>query len=471
MSVTEPGDTLDLTSARPQYDEYEDPEVEWLDEAPAHWETARFRFLLETSPSKTEVRDLPDTTEVSFVPMESVKENGGLDLGETKEIEEVIDGYTYFRDGDVLVAKITPCFENRKGALASDLTNGIGFGTTELHVLRPGPDLDERFLYYVTMSHPFRKIGESTMYGAGGQKRVSNDFVENLRWPVPSPPEQDAIATFLDRETGRIDALIEKKEELIDLLEEKRTALISRVVTKGLDSDVEMQDSGVEWLGEIPAQWKTVRLKHLATAPEDGIQMGPYGSMLKGLESRDTGYKVYGQENIISGEFKAGHRWLSEERFHEMADRYELQPEDLVLTRKGSIGNSRIVPKGIQSGIIDSDTIRLRLRWEKIDRHFLQWLLHEAWYMQTKIALVQRGAVLSGLNTNTIENLIVALPPTDEQEQLVKYLNSEAGRLDEQISTMEEGIDRLKEYRTALISAAVTGKIDVREEVAVAPAE
>ena len=275
MSTAESADLLESTSAHPTYGEYKDSGVVWLGEIPANWDPVRLRFLLELSPSKSEVGDLPEDRKVSFVPMESVEEEGGLDLGESKQLEEVVDGYTYFRDGDVLVAKITPCFENRKGALATNLTNGIGFGTTELHVLRPKEGLDERYLFYATMSHPFRKVGESTMYGAGGQKRVSDDFIRNLRWPIPSLDEQRAIAAFLDRETERIDALIEKKEQLIDLLEEKRTALISRVVTKGLDADVEMQDSGVEWLGEIPQHWQHNKPKFLCSKIVDGAHSKP----------------------------------------------------------------------------------------------------------------------------------------------------------------------------------------------------
>ncbi|WP_022836396.1 restriction endonuclease subunit S [Salisaeta longa] len=215
--------------------EMQDSGVEWLEKIPESWSTARLRFLLETSPSKTEVKDWDPETEVSFVPMESVGEGGGLDLSETKPLEDVVSGYTYFRNQDVLVAKITPCFENGKGALARDLENGVGFGTTELHVLRPGDNLDARFLFYTTMSHPFRKMGESTMYGAGGQKRVSDDFIQNLRWPIPPLAEQRAIATYLDRETARIDALVDKIRDGIARLKEYRTALVSAAVTGRID--------------------------------------------------------------------------------------------------------------------------------------------------------------------------------------------------------------------------------------------
>ncbi|NLE57272.1 MAG: restriction endonuclease subunit S, partial [Planctomycetes bacterium] len=119
--------------------------------------------------------------------MEAVHEYGGLTLDQTRPLAEVATGYTYFRDGDVLAAKITPCFENGKGSIADGLVNGIGFGTTELHVLRPWAELDRRFLFYATISHPFRHLGAAEMYGAGGQKRVPDDFIRDFRQPVPTP--------------------------------------------------------------------------------------------------------------------------------------------------------------------------------------------------------------------------------------------------------------------------------------------
>jgi len=212
-----------------------DSGIPWLGKIPAGWEAKRLRFLIKCNPQKNEINSMSASAIVSFVPMEMVEEYGGLRLEETKQLEDVINGYTYFRDGDVVVAKITPCFENGKGAIAENLENGIGFGSTELHVLRPGVEFNKKYLFYLTMSHAFRKIGASWMYGAGGQKRVPDDFVKNLVHPIPSVPEQESIAAFLDRETERIDGLIGKIREAIDKLREYRAALISAAVTGKID--------------------------------------------------------------------------------------------------------------------------------------------------------------------------------------------------------------------------------------------
>ena len=457
MDTSEPVHALEPTGARPRYDEYKYSGLDWLSEIPSHWDPTRLRFLLELSPSKNEVRNFSDGTEVSFVPMEAVKENGGLNLGETKELEEVVDGYTYFRDGDVLVAKITPCFENRKGALASDLTNGIGFGTTELHVLRPGPELNARFLYYATMSHPFRKIGESTMYGAGGQKRVSDDFIENLRWPIPSLPEQRAIAAFLDRETERIDALIEKKEQLIDLLEEKRTALISRVVTKGLDADVEMQDSGVEWLGEIPAHWKTTKLMHLTPASRKIM----YGIILPGPH-HEGGVPIIKGGDVKPGKLTRENLDCTDPEIDADNAKSRVQSGDIVYAIRGSIGEAEQVPDELDGANLTQDAARISPK-NNIDG---RWLLHVVrsapFFAQLEAGAL--GATVKGINIRDLKRGVVPIPPPDDQSRIASYLDRETDRIDKLISRVEEAIEKLKECRTALISAAVTGQIDVRAE-------
>ena len=213
------------TSKRTSYPEYKNSGIEWLGDVPAHWEVKRGRFCADVNPQS--LRSLRPDIEVSFVPMEAVGEYGGLDLDETRSVFEVGSGYTEFKDGDVVVAKITPCFENGKGALAMGLLNGIGFGTTELHVLRPFENLDVRFLFYFSISQVFRSMGEGEMYGAGGQKRVPPEFCKDIQIPLPPVKEQNSIADFLDHQTEKIDTLVAKKRTLIERLKEERTALIT----------------------------------------------------------------------------------------------------------------------------------------------------------------------------------------------------------------------------------------------------
>lgn len=229
--------------------------TEWLGTVPRHWDVKRGRFCMSVNPSSPRPRTLGRDDEVSFVPMEAVGEYGGLSLELTQRIGEIGAGYTEFQDGDVVVAKITPCFENGKGALAAGLTNGVALGTTELHVLRSLSELDRRFLFYLTISSVYRAAGESEMYGAGGQKRVPTKFIKDFRTPIPSIPEQRAIAELLDRQTATLDSLMTRRRALIEKLQEKRSALIIKAVTKGLDPNVPMKPSRVAWLGDVPEHW------------------------------------------------------------------------------------------------------------------------------------------------------------------------------------------------------------------------
>ncbi len=203
VRASAPTSTSTLSSRYKPYPRYKDSGVDWLGKVPEDWEVKRLRHMAQVNPSKSEVDDVDLDQAVSFLPMESIGEDGSLDLDTARPLGSVYQGFTYFRDNDVLIAKITPCFENGKGAIAENLRNGIGFGTTELHVLRSGSELDRRFLFYLTASFAFRQPGEAWMYGAGGQKRVPDDFVLNFRSGFPPQPEQRAIAEFLDRETAR----------------------------------------------------------------------------------------------------------------------------------------------------------------------------------------------------------------------------------------------------------------------------
>jgi restriction endonuclease S subunit len=280
------------------YQHYKPARASGVTQLPRHWNAKRLRFAVCLNPSRNEV-ELPGDALVSFVPMDAVGELGGLTLEAERQLDEAGAGYTYFADGDVVVAKITPCFENGKGALASGLTNGVALGTTELHVVRAGPELDARFLFYLSISDHFRDIGESEMYGAGGQKRIPDTFIKDFRAGLPPRPEQHIIVEFLGRETARIDALMGKKRRLLELLEEKRLAVITHAVTKGLDPSAPMQDSGIAWLGQIPAHWETKQARFVLGKGVYGISdstsdAGEYGVLRMG----DIGYGDVSTANL-----------------------------------------------------------------------------------------------------------------------------------------------------------------------------
>jgi type I restriction enzyme S subunit len=438
-----------------RYAEHRDSGVEWLGNVPGHWAVKRLKFACRINPSKSEISGLPSETEVSFLPMECIGTDGTTDLSRTKRLCEVRQGFTYFRDGDVIVAKITPCFENGKGALCSDLANGVGFGTTELHVLRPLREINPRFIFYATIADQFRVLGTTTMYGAAGQQRVSEQFVLDFPLGISPADEQHHIADFLDRETAKLKALIAKKERLIELLQEKRAALISHAVTKGLDPRVPMKNSGVEWLGKIPAHWSAapvyakyeVQLGKMLDAKRiTGEHLAPY------LRNVDVQWDDINVEGLPEMDFTGANR-----------ARFSLRAGDLLVCEGGEVGRAAIWSGQIAECYYQKAIHRLRPFTRNELARFLYYVLFVA---------ARTGVFVAEGNQNTIDHLTAEklrkhrfpFPPFNEQESVVAYLDRETAKIDALVAKVQEVIDRLREYRTALISAAVTGKIDVREE-------
>ncbi len=433
----------------PRYPKYKESGVEWLGQVPEHWEVSRLRFICEVNPRKSETSTLEADTIVSFLPMDAIGEDGSLNLEQEKTLGDVLTGYTYFREGDVTLAKITPCFENGKGAIMSGLTNGIGFGTTELIVARPqAQKTTARLLQYLFRSRVFRSLGEAHMYGAGGQKRVSDEFIREYRAGIPPLAEQTAIADFLDQETAKIDGLIAEQERLIELLKEKRQAVISHAVTKGLDPAVPMKDSGIEWLGQVPEHWEVIRLGGLfSETVEPGNNELPILS--------------------VSIHHGVSDREMNEEEMDRKVTRSEdrskyirVAPGDLVYNMmrawQGGFGAVNV------EGMVSPAYVVARPR-KTIQTSFVENLL------RTPSAVEEMRRYSKGITDfrlrlywDEFKNIQIPFPPEPEVLAILRYIDQEITKFDDLKSEAQKAITLLQERRTALISAAVTGQIDVR---------
>lgn len=439
------------------YHAYKDSGIDCLGEVPEHWHVKRLRFLVTMNPSKQEISHLPKDTDVSFIPMEAVGDDGKLDLERIRTIEEAETGYTYFADGDVTYAKITPCFENGKGAVMRRLVGGAGFGTTELTVLRPSLKVNSQFLYYLTISSPFRELGEGSMYGAGGQKRVPDDFARNFEIGWPDITQQQYVADFLDNETGRLDTLIEKKRQMIDLLKEKRIALIARIVTKGLDPKVTMKDSRIEWLGNVPAHWKTMRFGRCAFFQE--------GPGLRNWQFTDSGVRVICVTNITEAgiDFSSFEKFISEEEYLQTYRHFTVAKGDHLLSSSGNSWGKVAEFVGDELCILNTSTIRVNCNRSKVlRRSFLKWLLQSD-STRRQLGLFMTGSCQPNFGPSHLSRVVVPVPIPSEQKAIADYLGRETSKIDRMIEKVAAAIEKLTEYRTALTTAAVTGKIDVRE--------
>lgn len=419
------------------------------------WPTKRLRFLTIRNARDSAGSLLDASAEVTFLPMEAIGEQGELDLSMTRPLEEVQSGYSRFEDGDVVIAKITPCFENGKGALIRDTATGIGFGTTELHVLRPGPELDGRFLYYVTAEQRFRRLGEACMTGAAGQQRVPEDYVRDFRIRVPPFSQQRSIADYLDRETAQIDASIAAKERVLGLLAERRRALITRAVTRGLDPHAPLRDSGIPWLGEIPAHWDLTRLKFVARI-QTGIALG---KNFGGKELHD--YPYLRVANVQDG-FLA----LTDVKMiavpESEAALSRLRAGDVLMNEGGDadkLGRGAIWTGEIEPCLHQNHVFAVRP--QAITSEWLaSWTSCEVAkaYFESR---AKQSTNLASISVTNLMELPLLRPPVDEQMAIVEHIRRETATLESIQSVTERSIVLLKERRAALIAAAVTGRISV----------
>lgn len=444
------------------FQKYKPSGVEWLGDVPKHWDVKRGRFVMRVNPAADRLKGLDQDAEVSFLPMEAVGEYGDLNLEASKLLSEIGAGYTEFQDDDVVVAKITPCFENGKGALASGLINGVAFGTTELHVLRTRESLNNRFLFYLTISSLYRKTGEAEMYGAGGQKRVPPEFNKNFPVPLPPSEEQQAIVDFLDRETAKLDALIRKKRALIEKLKEKRAALISRTVTRGLPPDAaraaglsysSVKCSGMSLVNEIPEGWSLLPFtKYL-------IEKSDYRG--KTPEKTTEGVFLVTAKNVRMGyvDYECSQEYVAEEDYDEIMRRGLPRNGDILFTTEAPLGNVALVDR--ENVALAQRIIRFRMRSDFFESRFTLYAMM-ADYFQNQLQSLSTGSTAEGLKASKLPILRLVAAPISEQSVIADFLDRETARLDRLAGKVETAIEHLLEYRAALITAAVTGKIDVR---------
>lgn len=216
--------------------EKKDSGIYWLGDVPATWRILPLKRLCKVNASIANIiKEIDNSELVTFLPMENVSTTGVIDCSTKKKLEEVRTGYSSFARGDVVVAKITPCFENGKGACLNDLDTEVGFGTTEFINLRPSDDVLSEYLYMITMTRPFRKLGEEVMTGSAGQKRVSADYIKNFTLGIPDIDEQRLILAHIHSEIQKIDDLIQDEESTVKILEELKTRTIWDAVTGAID--------------------------------------------------------------------------------------------------------------------------------------------------------------------------------------------------------------------------------------------
>jgi len=439
------------------YAEYKDSGVEWLSVAPIYWDNIPIKYMALEKGSLfldgdwIESKDIAGDT-IRYITTGNVGEGKYKEQGSgyiTEEKFKQLDCTEVF-EGDILISRLNAPIG--RSCIVPNLQSRVVTSVDNV-IFRPDSKFYKQYLVHLFSSKDYFKHTANLARGATMQ-RISRGLLGNIRVVVPPYGEQETIANFLDHETAKIDTLIEKQQQLIKLLKEKRQAVISHAVTKGLNSNAPMRDSGVEWLGEVPQHWAVCRIKQVAKL-ESGHTPDkkkeeywvdcdiPWVSLNDSSQLKEVNYIT---DTAI---------YLNEKGIENSSAR-KLPKRCVVFTRDASIGLSAITTRvmAVSQHVI---------AWICDERKVVsEYLLLVFYAMEEELDRYTSGATLKTIGMPDVNKLTGAFPCVNEQEEIAEHVFSEMNKFDLLITKAEEVVGIIRERRTALISAAVTGKIDLR---------
>lgn len=421
--------------------EMKDSGIEWIGEIPGNWEITKVKYLATLAP-KCDTSSFTDTTEVVFSPMECVK--NGYYIMRTANFETYNSSYNMFENGDIAIAKVTPCFENGNIAIMNDLVNGFGFGSSELFILRCFSG-NSKFLFYNLQNSVFIDRGKSIMTGTGGLKRVSAEFVKNYYMCLPSAPEQHRIVDYLDIKCAEIDSIIEHTKTSIVEYKAYKQSVITEAVIKGLNPNAPMKDSGVEWIGEIPRHW--------------GINM--LSQLFNEVKCKNVNMKETNLLSLSYGKIKQKNINTTGGLLPENFSGYNIIEADDIVLRLTDLQNDRTslrVGLSTQRGIITSAYITIR-NLSDANPEYLYYYLHS--FDIHKGFYGMGSGVRQGLTFDGIKYMKIVLPPIEEQNRIISFINDKRDSIDEIIEQKTNLVSELESYKKFLIYEFVTGKQEV----------
>lgn len=417
--------------------------------------------IAEINPSVDVPAGLSYGDAVSFIPMGDVSEAGEWTDKQTRPLAAVTNGFTAFHDGDVLVAKITPCLENGKGAHVAGLNNGIGFGSTEFHVLRAKAGHDARFIFHVTQSACFRQAAEGQMVGSAGQKRVPREFFDKFCVPRFAPSEQHQIAEALDC----MGTAIRETEEIIKKLKAAKQGLLHDLLTRGIDDNGELRPAQSEAqhfykkspLGWIPKEWDTKQFGELLAAVDPAMRSGPFGSALLKEELVENGVPLLGIDNVHVERFVTDYqRFVSPKKFAELS-RYSVRPLDLMITIMGTVGRCCLVPETIGQALSSKHTWTVSLDQEKYSPYLAMLQINYSPWVSDRFSRDQQGGTMAAIRSETLRSLLFPVPPREERRNIEQCLRG----ISERIEQESNEASKLHLEKAALMDDLLTGRVRV----------
>lgn len=430
-----------------KYDNYKDSGIEWIGEIPEHWKISRIKFYLDYQKGK-------NPKELKFIETEETEVYLAMDYlrGNPKQMlyVEDVESYVKVDDNEILLlwdgSNAGEFVLSKKGILSSTMA-----------VLNL-KNIQKNFSWYY-FKHFEPQLKESTI--GMGVPHVNGEELKNGLIAIPPPEEQTAIANYLDRKTTEIDELIADKKRLLELYEEEKTAIINQAVTKGINPDVPLKDSGIEWLGEIPEHWGVKKIKHLLKKKKGALKTGPFGSQLKTSDLDDNGeYKVYTQRNVLDNDFIKGEDRIDEKKFLTLKD-FLVEDGDILFTSRGTIGKCNVLPSEAEAGILHPCLIRIQIDRELVCEEWILNYANNSSYFLDNVKFESNSTIIDVIYGGTLKEIVLPLAPLEEQQSIVAYIETECALIDAKTENTKKLIDLLTEYRTVLISEVVTGKIEV----------
>ena len=434
---------IEKLAEMPTYGAYKDSGVEWLGEVPAHWEVVPLKRSLSLNSEKISSRN----STLKYYGMENIESW----TGRFKETESEIEGLANkFNENDILFGKLRPYLAK------VGLATCEGICSTEFLVYRT-KNQSANFFKYLLLSTDFINLVDASTYGSK-MPRANADFIGIQHLPTPNLREQTAIAAFLDCKTAQIDQAMAIKEQQIALLKEHKQIQIQTAVTRGLDPNVPMRDSGVEWIGKIPVHWKIVKLKWLTTQIVDGAHFTPTY-----VDFGIPFLRVTDLSNMIDGKVNWDDvRYIPEKEHTELIKRANPKKGDVLLSKNGTIGLTKVIDWEREfSFFVSLCLIKLTRR---INAHYFTAFFNSP-IIDTQITFGSSRTSVTNLHLEKIKELLVILPPHEEQATIVTHIETQSAKIELAIAIQQQQIDKLKEYKATLINSAVTGKIRVAESV------
>lgn len=366
----------------------------------------------------------------------------------TISFSEAKGKYTFFKDNDILFAKVTPCFENQNIAIANNLVNGIGFGSSEINVLRLKSDASLRYMFYVICSNRFYNTGCSSMCGVGGLKRINPRAVSTFEFTMPSLTEQEAIAAYLDKECEKIGRKIELLERKAYAYSRLRRSLINRAVTRGLDPNVSLKPSNIEWVGDIPVHWTISRFAYFFAEHNISNKGVNHQNLLSLSFGKIIRKNIDSCDGLLPATFET----------------YQIvEPGNIIFRFTDLQNDHKSLRVGLvnEEGIITSAYTCVQGNKETLPK-FAFYMLHS--YDIKKVFYKLGGGMRQSLNYRTIKDMKVVFPPIDEQKEIAVYLDEKCAKIDAILEKINTEVERLKELKRSLINEVVTGQRAIETE-------